>query len=52
MENMTLEDMPISTELRVRIRDVCLQFKQEGIHRNSPSVYAMIAMGMDEIQYY
>ena len=52
MENMTLEDMPISTELRVRIRDVCLQFKQEGICCNSPSVYAMIAMGMDEMQYY
>ena len=52
MENMTLEELPISTELRVRICDVCLKFKQEGIRCSSPSVYAMIAMGMDEMQYY
>ena len=52
MENMTLKDMSIGMELCVHIHDIYLQFKQEGIHRKSLPVYAMIAMGMDGMQYF
>ena len=51
IDQMDLEDAPISTELKVRIRDLCHTFKQEGIRRYSPTIHALICMGMNEVEH-
>ena len=51
IDQMDLEDAPISTELKVRICDLCHTFKQEGIRRYSPTVHALICMGMNEVEH-
>ena len=47
LENMDLEDAPISNTLCLRIFDLCKTFKCEGIKRNIPCVHVLIKMGMN-----
>ena len=49
MDSMTLEDVDISNELRLRIRDVCKTMKRSGMKKGSPSVHTLIAIGMNEL---
>ena len=50
LDSLDLEDARISNELRLRIRDLCECFKREGLHRNSPSIPALLAMGLSEVR--
>ena len=52
LENMDLEDAPISNALCLRICDLFETFKREGIKRNSPCVHALITIGMNEVENY
>ena len=52
LENMDLQDAPISNELCLQISNLCETLKCEGIKRNSPCVHALITMGMNEVENY
>ena len=52
LDRLDMEDTRISKELRLRIRDLCKCFKREGFSRHSPSIQALIAMGLNEVDHW
>ena len=52
LDRLEIEDVPISNQLRLCIHDVREAFRRKGIRRHSPSIHALICMGMNEVEYY
>ena len=52
LDRFDMEDARISNELRLRIRDLCECFKREGFSRHSPSIQALIQMGLNEVDHW